>query len=344
MGITHLSGLEVAGVPTMGMGGLPPFTGNWYFVNPASGSDGNTGSADSPFATLYQAYAKCTAGNNDVVVLVGNGATTGTARLSVALASAIDATATTGTLTWAKNATHLIGLTAPTFNARARIAPPTGTYTAATFGNSGNMVNVTATGCYFSNFSIYGGFSTGATGEITWIDAGGENFYWGVSFLGLNDAASAADTASRSLKISGSTGENTFVNCAIGGDTTTRSVANYSLEVTGGSPRNKFVNCQFPMITSSSSACAITVGASGIDRWALFDNCTFLNAIYSSGTTATDVLNSNAAMGGTVLFKNCTSAGFTGWASDTTQVLIDGGGPSANATISMTGKAVTPSA
>ena len=314
MGITHLSGLEVAGVPTMGLGGLPPFTGNWFFVDPAHGSDGNTGAADSPFATLYQAYAQCRDGYNDVVVLVGNGQASGSARLSVALAASVTPSATVGTLTWAKNACHLIGMTAPTFNARARIAPPTGTYTAATFGNSGNMVNVTATGCYFMNFSIYGGFSTGATGEITWIDAGGRNSYWGVSFLGLNDAASAADTASASLKISGTTGENTFWYCTVGDDTTTRSVANASLIVSGGSPRNKFIGCDFPMYTSSSGALCVSVGASGIDRWLTFDGCRFLNAIGSGSTTATNVGSINAASGGMPIFADCSALGFSHFA------------------------------
>ena len=98
MGITHLSGLEVAGVPTMGMGGAPFFTGNWYFVDPVNGSNGNTGAADSPFATLYWAHNKMTAGQNDVCVLVGNGASSGTARLSLALAQAVDSSVTAGTL------------------------------------------------------------------------------------------------------------------------------------------------------------------------------------------------------------------------------------------------------
>ena len=45
MGITHLSGLEVAGVPTMGMSGTPLFTGYWFFVDADQGNDGNSGAA-----------------------------------------------------------------------------------------------------------------------------------------------------------------------------------------------------------------------------------------------------------------------------------------------------------
>ena len=37
MGTTHLSGLEVAGVPTQGVSGAPLFTGNWFFVDAING-------------------------------------------------------------------------------------------------------------------------------------------------------------------------------------------------------------------------------------------------------------------------------------------------------------------
>src|SRR5689334_18192233 len=107
MGITHLSGLDVAGVPTMGMSGLPLTTGNVFFCDYVNGSDGNTGAADNPFKTVYWAYAKCVAGQNDTVVVVDNGATSGTQRLSLANAQVANSAATAGTLVWNKNATHL---------------------------------------------------------------------------------------------------------------------------------------------------------------------------------------------------------------------------------------------
>lgn len=341
MGITHLSGLEVAGVPTMGIAGAPLFTGNWYFVNPAAGSDGNTGAADSPLATIYAGYAKCTAGNNDVVVIVGNGATTGTARMSTALAQIITPAATTGTVTWAKNATHLIGMASGAIDSRARFAPPTGVYTAATFGNSGNMFNVTAQGCYFANISIFNGFSTGATGQIAWIDSGGRNFYNNVSFLGMNDAASANSTTSRSLSIRGTNGENTFLNCNIGGDTTTRTAANASLDFTTGSPRNSFTGCVFPFQGSAAGILGIVIGATGQDRWQKFEGCSFINNIQSTSTQMDALATITAASGGLLLMKSCTMVGITEFGTDATsrgQIYVDGGAPTA----ATTGIAVTP--
>jgi len=341
MGITHLSGLEVAGVPTMGIGGAPMYTGSWYFVDPVNGSDGGTGAANDPFQTVYAGYNACTSGNNDVVVIVGDGATTGTARMSTALAQTINSAATTGTITWAKNATHLIGQTAPTLNARARFAPPTGTYTAATFGNSGNMFNVTGQGCYFANFSVYNGFSTGATGQVAWIEAGGRNTYVGVSFLGMNDTASANSTTSRSLSVRGS-GENTFIDCVIGGDTTARTAANASLDFTSGTARNRFYNCTFPFQTSAAGALGVTAAAAGMDRYQLFDRCVFINNVKSTSTTMSALATLAASTGGMLLMKDPTMVGITEFGTDANslgQIYVDGAAPDA----ATTGIAVNPS-
>lgn len=342
MGITHLSGLEVAGVPTMGMGGAPFFTGNWYFVDAVNGSNGATGSADDPLATVYAAYAKMTAGNNDVCVIVGDGSTAATQRLSLANAQAVTSSATTGTLTWAKNACHLIGMTAPTkFGQRARFAPPTGTYTQATFG-SGNFIVVSATGCYFANFSVFNGFSTGGNNQIAWTDSGGRNFYYNIAFQGAADDASAQSTSSRSLLLTGSTGENTFVNCTFGTDTVTRTVANSTIEFASGSPRNRFINCDWLFQTSASTPLGIiTSAAAAMDRNQVFDNCNFINNVQSTSTTMSGLSTLAASSGGLLLMKNCTLVGITEFGTDATsrgQIYIDGG----TVTAATSGIAVNP--
>lgn len=296
------NGLTSFGIPVIP--GIPLTTGNVYFVDPASGSDANPGSAAQPLATLYKAHSLCTAGNNDVVVIVGDGATTATARLSLALAQSVNSAATTGTLTWSKNATHLIGMCAPTMVAqRARIAPPSGTYTQATF-NSGNLVVVTASGCIFQNFSLFHGFSTGGTDQICWTDNGSRNYYQNVNFGGIADAASAADTGARSLKIgSAGSGENTFVGCTIGLDTVTRSVANASLEFAGATPRNTFIDCVFPMLASNAGVLSILGTGNGcVDRYQRFSRCHFLNAMSSTGTAQTVIASFTTASPGGLLY------------------------------------------
>lgn len=326
MGTTHLSGLEVAGVPTMGINGAPLFTGNWFFVDAVNGNDANTGAADSPLATVYVAYSKTVSGHNDVVVVVGSGSTAGTQRLSVANAQIATPAATVGTLTWANNATHLIGMTAPTqVSQRARFAPPTGVYTQATFG-SGNFIVASGQGCYFGNFSIFNGFSTGGSNQIAWTDSGGRNFYYNVDFGGAGDAASAQSTSSRSLLVTGSTGENTFINCNFGLDTVQKTVANATLSFAAGSPRNVFRGCNFAMLTSSASSVHIDVPAGGIDRYALLDNCFFSNAVESTSTTLNAAITANAAAGGAVVLNNPVSLGATALAT-TGPVYVQGAVP-----------------
>lgn len=340
------NGLSSFGVPV-----LPPIgayaTGKVFFVAPgaANASDGNRGDTlSAPFATLYKAHSVMTAGNNDVCYLVGNGAASGSARLSLANAQAVDSTASAGTLNWTKNACHLIGVCAPTSTAqRARIAPPSGTYTQATFG-SGNFVVVTGSGCIFSNFSLFNGFSTGGTSQICWTDNGSRNFYSNVDFGGLADAASAQDAASRVLKIgSAGSGENTFVGCNIGLDTVTRTVANASLELAGATPRNSFIDCIFPFQTSAATPLGIlATGANALDRWNLFKGCSFINNIKSSSTTMTVLASiTSSSANGLLEFKDCTLIGITKF-GDTIALAasyVDGGPPAA----ATTGLAVNPS-
>jgi hypothetical protein len=297
--------------------GLPvPFTGNSWFVDPLNGSDGNSGNSPKrALQTLYQAHNKATANNNDVVYLMGNGATTATARLSLANALTIDSTATTGTLTWSKAATHLVGIAAPTsISQRARIAPPT-TGTRAAIFNSGNFVVVSAQGCYFSNFDVFCGFATGGTNQIAWTDSGGRNCYNNVNFQGMGDTASAADTGSRSLLVTGSTGENTFYGCTIGLDTLVRSSGTIELEFAAGSPRNRFENCVIETWAGAAGCFWVKVGASGIDRYVLFRKCVFTNPTLpatGAGATAMTVgMSIDAVSGGAVLMPDCLAYGAT---------------------------------
>lgn len=275
------------GMPLFGVAGVPPFTGNFYWVDETNGSDGNTGGPQDPFKTLTQAHTKCVAGNNDVVFMTGT----------------IHTTATT---TWSKNNTHLIGLTAPSQNDRARISQTGSTVFTP-------LVNVTASGCIFKNLATFHGFNNAST-QICWTDAGGRNSYDGVQFLGMGDATAAAQAGSRSLLVSGSTGENFFNECTIGLDTVVRATnANASLEFTGASPRNKFRNCVFQADVSDASDTHVTIGVGGIDRWVLFDNCTFLNAEFGGpGATAmTAAFSVNASAGGLVLIQGGASVGAT---------------------------------
>lgn len=334
MSLTNFpNGITSFGVPVLGTIGGLPFTGNYYFVDPVNGADGNEGTPELPLKTLYGALAKCTAGNNDVVVLMGDGTSAGSARLSTALAQTIDSTATAGTLNWNKNATHLIGVAAPTMVAqRARIAPPTGTYTAATF-NSDAFINVTASGCYFANLSVFCGFSTGSASMVAWTDSGSRNAYSNVNIFGMADAASAGGANARSLKLNGG-GEHTFINCTLGGDTVARGAANATVELAGGTARNTFIDCVFPFQCSAATPLGLKVGVAGMDRYAVFKNCAFINNVGSTSTSMTAFATLAASAGGQVIVQNTMMVGVGEFGSDASslgQIYVDMPAPSASA-------------
>jgi hypothetical protein len=285
-------------IQQMGLG----FTGKVYYLDPANGDNHNNGiSPDQAVQTLAQGYALLRSGYNDVLVLVSNGATTSSARLSAGF-------------TWAKSAAHLVGVSSGVnISNRSRIAP-----TAAVTAFA-NFFTVSGSGCLFSNIQWFQGFDTGVAAEICLTVTGGRNLFVNCHIAGMGDTVSATDTGSRNLKITG-TGENQFVNCVIGIDTVARTVANASLEFASGTPRNEFRNCQFPIFATGAGALiGITAGAAAMDRFQLFDRCTFLNSIKSgAGTAITGAFTLAASSGGLLMFRDLAMVGVTSLGSDAT--------------------------
>lgn len=306
-------------------------TGNVYYLDPVNGLDTNSGLAtNQAVQSLSAAYGLCTSGNNDVVVLMGNGLASGSARISSGF-------------TWSKNATHLLGVCSGTrFSPRARIAPPT---TATAFAN---FFTVSGSGCLFSNIEWFHGFGTGVAAEVCMTITGSRNKFIRCAFSGMGDTTGATDTGSRNLILSGG-GEHDFVECTIGIDTVTRTGANASVEFKSGTVRNTFQNCYFPIYQGAGGASLIfyTAAAAACDRWQWIQDCYFLNAIESGATTETDLSTMAAASGGGLFFRDCTICGITNYGHDATtrgQIRVDGGAPAANTTISQTGIAVQPNA
>jgi hypothetical protein len=318
-------------------------TGKVYYVDPANGGDSideNRGQdIDTAYATIYRGYAQLRTGRNDAVLLVPNGASTGAARLSVANAVASDVTATTGTLTWSKSAAHLIGLGPSGMNGgRCRLAPPSGTYTFATFG-SGNFVVVSGSGNYFKNINIYQAFSTGDTDEIACTVSGSYNVFENCHFAGSNDAAAAADAGSRSLKVTGQ--YNIFRNCTIGytDATARRSAANASLEFASAAANNYFIDCYFPFKTATSTVLGIITSAAGaMGQLNHFERCNFVNSgALAGGASMAAVATLAASSGGGLFMKDCARMLITDWGTDATSLAQIYGNSAANAAASWTG-------
>lgn len=275
-------------------------TGNIIYCYPASAFLGTqTGSASAPYTTLTAAYAAGRSGYNDVIVLVGNGAASGSARLSAAF-------------TWSKSALHLVGVdSGVNISNRARIAP-----TAAVTAFA-NFFTVSGSGCRFANIQWFHGFDTGTTSQICVTVTGSRNLFTDCHIAGMGDAASAQNTGSRNLKIgSAGSGENGFVHCTIGIDTVARTVANASVEFAGATPRNYFEQCVFPIWATNNGVLGILGTGNGcVDRYQLFKSCAFINSIKSGAGTGMTALGSftTAAPGGLVLLDQCTVVGATKW-------------------------------
>lgn len=282
---TAFDALTVSGVPTMGMGGAPLYTGNWFFVNETTGSDGQTGAANAPLKTLDRALALCTANQNDVVAFVGT-------------------QHRTSTLAWNKNQVHLIGMDAPLVRGkRARISVS---------GSTGfnKLVEVSGSGCQFSNFGTFYGWSNTSAALLCWSDIGGRSSYDNVEFLGFGDGTTTTGssnlTGSRAFKFNTSTGESTFRSCVFGVDTTVRNATNYTLEIAGDAPRMSFLDCVFESYLGSSggSSSHLLIGVAGMDRYLDMVRCRFHN--FPGGTAMAQAFNVDVSSGGTVFLDQCT--------------------------------------
>jgi hypothetical protein len=277
-------------------------TGNIYYCDPANGNDQNNGLlaqqgntvGQGPVQTLAAGYALLVSGHNDILVLIGNGTSTGTARVSA-------------TFTWSKNAAHLIGICAPSaISMRARIAPKTtDTAFASFFVVSGN-------GCLFQNVSWFQGFTAGVAASICMLVSGTRNAFINCDIEGMGDTTSATSATSRNLVLSAD--ENYFKHCSVGLDTVSRTGANASVEFKSACARNIFEDCNFPFWSGDGTTLGIVgTGADCMDRFQLFRYCVFVNSIKSGGGTAMTVLASltNAAPGGLLGYHNCLLIGVT---------------------------------
>ncbi len=286
-----------ANISAAGVGFL---NGNVIMLDPFAGVDTNDGLTAS-VQSLERAYGIGREGKNDVIALISNGLTTSTARLGAAF-------------TWSKNALHLVGVSCGVnISNRSRVAP----FTAATA--FANFFTLNSAGCLFSNIEIYAGFTTGTTAAIalTLGSAAQRNLFFNSHIVGMSDAASAADAGSRSIKITG--GENQFVNCTVGDDTTSRTNANASVEFAGGTARNEFRNCVFPFLSGDGNSLGVKALSGGIDRFQLFDKCLFINAVKSTGTsmTALGSIGTPTSPAGMIVYRDCGLVGIAEWEGTT---------------------------
>ena len=268
--------------------GLAGTTGNVFYCDPVNGLDTNDGQTPSttpgghgPVQTLGAGYAFLRSGFNDVLILLSNGASTGSARIHA-------------TFTWSKNAAHLIGVCAPTpISQRARIANGTADVAFA------NFFVISGNGCLFSNVSWFQGFAAGVAAEILITLTGVRNAFLNCDFEGMGDTTGATDAGSRCILIK-SADENYFNHCNFGVDTVQRTNANALVEISNGTARTIFENCTFLFWSSDGLQYALLANAAAsMDRFVLFKGCNFIAGV---GTVIAAAFHAAAGAGGLICF------------------------------------------
>ncbi len=281
---------------------------NVYVVDPANGDDDNPGDRwTQPLATVAAAYAKCTANQHDVVLLVG-GPTADTP---------------TAALTWAKNFTHLVGLTSPLpgMGQRARIVNSASADLAVLF-------TLSASGCIVRNIQFFDGKDKNEAGACVLV-SGDCNYFENVFIAGMGHATPAAVAGSYSLTVSGS--ENCFRDCTIGLDTIIRAAANSELIVSGA--RNRFIHCDLRSYSETAGKFLAKIDNSGGDlRDTIFEDCLFFNYTvnWANGIDNAIDMPTGGNTHFVILRGNCLLVGVnSGWADTVTHVY--GAGPAPNA-------------
>lgn len=237
--------------------GIPRSKGSKIFVvDYVNGNDSNPGTKWSlPLKTVEAAYALCTTLKNDTVLLVGNG-TSNTAAAA---------------LTWAKDYTHLIGL-----SATAAYAPRSVVQCPAALATT-PFVTFSASGCIVKNVTFWH-TSTNAASLVNVAVSGGYNHFESVHFagaLGTNNASGA-----RSLVLTGATCiGNLFKDCVIGDDTTALVNGGAGLAFLSAPSRNRFDECTFRhQAGHTATAHIICATAAAMGRGNLFRRCLFENS------------------------------------------------------------------
>jgi len=275
---------------------------NVYLVDAANGDDDNSGDSwEKPLATIAAAYAKCTANQHDVVlVLSGSSGNT----LSAAL-------------TWSKNYTHLVGLAAPTHaGQRARI------FQLSTLTGASPLITISASGCIFKNLYIFQGVDD-ATSLINVSVTGGRNYFENVHFAGGGHATMAINGGA-SLKLDGAE-ECLFRHCTIGVDTVAAATGHVGVLFDGSAQRNVFEDCHVSMYAGHTGAAFVEVAdVTGIDRYTIFKDCLFTNTNKTQFDMASGfVIPAIAANRPARIFlKDCVSYGSGKWDASDRGVLM----------------------
>jgi len=210
---------------------FPVTWGNSWHVDPANGSDTNSGRVkDEAFATLAQAVSVATDDNHDRIFFYGYDT-------ADALSEAFD---------WSLNHTHLIGISSNLMlGGRSRITQLAGTEDVSP------LFTVSGNGNSFHNIQWFQGIDD--DGSLVNVSVTGQrNEFYRCHIAGIGHNTIGAEADARSLVLNGGD-ENLFQECVIGVDIIGRAEANSELQVTGNATRNWFIDCEFRSWTTAAT-------------------------------------------------------------------------------------------
>jgi hypothetical protein len=277
---------------------LPMIRGEWFFVDPQNGVSTNDGkSSEKAFANITSAYAACTSGAGDGIVLLSSGTDTADTTSYLEDGEEID---------WTKHAITVIGISSGCRSfGRARIANKATTGEALPY-----LIDVQGDNNAFINISMWNAGTDAAAVGCLKVTGNRNRFENVFAAVGLAAGATANE---RSLEINGAQ-ENTFINCTFGTDTLDRG-NNASAEIffDGACYRNVFEGCYTYSWVSSGTAHGAVKSADGdtLGRDNFFRDCIF-------NCFATDQASwfvGTAPTAGKLYVIHSALAGYTAWDS-----------------------------
>jgi len=273
-------------------GGLPMIKGKWFFVDPDNSTSTTGGEADSPVASIENAYDLCTSGNGDGIVLLSGGTT------SAETTSYIDEK-----ITWSKHGITVIGAAAPTrIEQRSRVANKTrttGSLTTIAFPTTTTITD-SASGFLTAGFKVGQTINIDATAAdndgqaiITAVTAG--TITCSASTFTVQTAIEAGATVittyvTNLITVSGD--NNSFVNVHFG-NFGENALEVGAIEVTGN--RNYFGNCH--LLGAGHATPAATTGAYDLKLNGA-SGCTFESCTFGSDTIIRAAANGNIVYDG----------------------------------------------
>jgi len=284
--------------------GLPKIAGTWYYVDADDGNNSYDGKTiATAFADIATAYAACTSGRGDGIVL-----------LSRTISGTSYSFNLTTRLAWAKYGITMIGIASPNvYFGRARVTHSSSCDSLASLmllsGWNNTFINI-----HFSNNPENDGDPVSATAQVSAVQlAGNRNTFIGCHFYCAPQSANAYKS---DLEIRASGNETRFIDCFFGSSSyDAGNNAACWIYINGAAAQQFFDNCTFLQQVSSGTAFGAVEcgGATYLNGVQIYKDCTF--ACWRANTSCHQLLASwfigTKPNTGAMCLQNCLVVGFT---------------------------------